>query len=186
MDLSNKKVDLILSQEIFKTLVKGEIINEKNYDGSTQSFIDNKYFTELRSQFDQYSLQYEMINMKLVDNLNYFYITEHSSSSGNAKQLAKTKIYAALTILIRYMMNENGKTFDNIKNINYGVKEEDFSEMDHDDYYSNILKIARIDNIKGVFKILNERNLLFKTKNNKYILSDSGKSIVQHINDKYK
>lgn len=161
---------------------KGQIINEFTYCPKSHEFIENILFNELRNNFEQYEFHFKMMNLELIDKMNYFYLLDEDSLK-NDKQRNKNKILASIIIFVRYITLEGDKLRDSIENINYGVDESDFEGIVNNNAYVHLLQKARIDNGTGVIKVLFERNLLIKTNRGKYILSDSGKAIVGHIID---
>lgn len=178
--LSNNEVCLKKSAEIFNELMKGKIINEFVYNNKTNSLEVNSLFNEIRYNFNQYNLQYKMNGMTLVEMKNYFYLIDGKSNE-DTKQPIKTKILASLIVLIRYITSDSGKVFDYLKNVNYGATVEDLKGVNNNSNYTHILQTAKIENGESILKILFDKNILLKTSHDRYILSDSGKSIVDDI-----
>lgn len=180
--LSNQNVNIEKSQKIFNDLIKGKVINEFIYDPKTDALIINDLFSELRDNLEQYKLQYQMNGMELIEKAKYFYLIDKNSIS-ETKQPIKTKIYASMILLIRFVMSDGGKVFDYLKNINYGVSVKDLDGLEDNANYLHILKTAKIDKAENMLKYLHEKNILIKTSKDRYILSDSGNAIVQDIID---
>lgn len=180
--LSIEKINIKKSQEIFNELIKGRIINEYIYDNKTDSLILNHLFIEIRNNLEQYKLQYEMNGMKLVEKAKFFYILDRNTNS-DTKQPIKTKIYASTILLIRYVMSDGGKIFDYFKNVKYGISIKDLDGLDQNTNYAHILKTAKIDKAESILRYLHEKNILLKTSNDRYILSDSGEAIVNEIKE---
>lgn len=180
--LSNQNVNIEKSQKIFNDLIKGKVINEFIYDPKTDALIINDLFSELRDHLEQYKLQYQMNGMELIEKAKYFYLIDKNSIS-ETKQPIKTKIYASMILLIRFVMSDGGKVFDYLKNINYGVSVKDLDGLEDNANYLHILKTAKIDKAENMLKYLHEKNILIKTSKDRYILSDSGNAIVQDIID---
>lgn len=127
--LSNEKVDIKKSEIIFNELIKGKRINELIYDNKTDTLILNPFFSEIRDNYEQYSLQYKMSGMDLVQKPKFFYLIDKNSNN-ESKQSVKT---------------------------------------------------AKIENTSSILNYLHEKNILWKTNKGGYILSDSGKAMVQDI-----
>lgn len=183
-ELSIKKINIKKSQSIFGELIKGKIINEYFYDNKTDSLILNPLFAEIRDNLEQYKLQYQMNGMTLVEKAKFFYLLDQNTKI-DTKQPIKTKIYASIIILIRYVMSDGGKIFDYFKNVKYGISIKDLEGLEQNANYSHILKTAKIDNAESILKYLHEKNILLKTSNDRYILSDSGEAIVNEIKEKH-
>ncbi|MBM24250.1 MAG: hypothetical protein CL760_00880 [Chloroflexi bacterium] len=178
--LSNQKINIEKSQKIFNDLVKGKVINELIYDPKTDALVINDLFSEVRDNLEQYKLQYQMNGMELVEKAKYFYLIDKSKNS-ETKQPIKTKVYASMILLVRFVMSDGGKVFDYLKNINYGVSVKDLDGIEDNPNYLHILKTAKIDKAKNILKYLYEKNILLKTSKDRYILSDSGNAIIQDI-----
>tara|TARA_Y100001960_G_scaffold334192_1_gene446937 strand:- start:13528 stop:14088 length:561 start_codon:yes stop_codon:yes gene_type:complete len=180
--LSNQSINIEKSQKIFNELIKGKIINEFIYDSKTDSLTNNELFIEIRNNLEQYKLQYQMNGMELIERSKFFYLLDKNTNT-ESKQPIKTKIYSSIIVLVRYVMSEGGKIFDYLKNINYGVSYDDIKGIEEDSNYLHILKTAKIDKSESILNYLYEKNILLKTKKDRFILSDSGISIVQDIID---
>lgn len=183
-DLSISKVNIKNSQKIFNELIKGKIINEYIYDNKTDALILNPLFIELRDNLEQYKIQYQMNGMELVEKAKFFYLLDKNTNI-DTKQPIKTKVYSSLIVLIRYVMSDGGKIFDYFKNIKYGISIKDLEGIEDNPNYIHILKTAKIENAESILKFLYEKNILLKTINDKYILSDSGDAIVEEIKNNY-
>lgn len=183
-ELSIKKINMQKSQEIFNELIKGRIINEYLYDNKTDSLILNPLFSEIRDGLEQYQLQYQMNGMTLIEKAKFFYLFDQNTNL-DTKQPIKTKIYASLIVLIRYVMSDGGKIFDYFKNVKYGVSVKDLDGLDQNTNYAHILKTAKIDKPESILKYLHEKNILLKTSSDRYILSDSGDAIVNEIKENH-
>lgn len=178
--LSNENVNIKLSKIIFNELTKGRIINEFIYDNKLNTLIENPLFVEIRNNLSQYNMQYKMSGMKLFENSKFFYLIDENTKIDN-KQPVKTKVTASIIVLVRHILSDNGKVFDYLKNINYGVSEADMSGVNDNSNYFHILKTAKIEKAEFILKYLFEKNILLKTNKDRYILSDSGQSLVYDI-----
>lgn len=183
-ELSIKKINIKTSQEIFNELIKGRIINEYIYDNKTDALVLNPLFTEVRDNLEQYKLQYQMNGMELIEKAKFFYLLDQNTNT-DTKQPIKTKVYASLIVLIRYVMTDGGKIFDYFKNVKYGVSAKDLEGLDQNTNYSHILKTAKIDKAESILKYLHDKNILLKTSHDRYILSDSGDAIVNEIKNNH-
>ena len=180
VNLEKSEVNFSLSKKIYEQLIKGNMINRSDYSAQSNQFVSNPLFNELRANFYQYDTQYQMMGMKLKDEESYFYLVSLGAEKATTQQI-KAKIYAAAIVIGRYIMHDTGKLYDYLKNINYGASIEEFKEININDSYKHILEKSRIDNIEQAIKLLVERNLIVKTKSNRYVFSDSGVALFRSI-----
>lgn len=181
----NKQIDIKKSQLIFNELTKGEIINEYIYDNKNNSLSRNDLFTEISENIEVYKMQYEMCGFQLVHNPTFFYVRDKNSSKTSDKQSKKIKIYSSLLIIVRYILSDKGKLFDILKNIHYGITAEDLKDIENNSNYTHILKASNLKNGEEILNYLYSKNIFLKTNKDKYILSDSGKEIVNDIMIQY-
>lgn len=182
LELNDYQINLEKSEAIFATLTKGNMINKHEYDSREHSIVPNPLFLEIEDNIEQYKLQYRMAGLELTDAVDYFYLLDRKSESkSNTAIITKNKIYASIIILVRYITQDNGKLFESISNINYGFNEDDFSQIKSKPVYVHLLEKTKINTIPNMIKLLSEKGFVFKTKNNKYVLSDSGKRLVKEI-----
>ena len=180
--LSISKVSLEYSKEIYSRLIRGSMINKNIYCEQTHSLMKNPLFIEIEENYDQYSLQYQMSGMKLVDSVSHFYLISDSFDDKLKTGIQnKYKIYAAIVILVRYITQDMGKLFDYASNINYGFTNEEISAMEEDTTYKHMLEKTRLKDTSGLIKILKDKDFIFETKNKKYVLSDSGLRLTNEI-----
>jgi hypothetical protein len=185
ISLQFNSVNLKTSKLIYQELIRGRLINRMTYSNKSQGLEGDPLFLELRQNIEQYKLQYRMMDMTLEDKESYFYLVANDNEKAN-NQLFKSKVYAALIVMVRYITHDNNKLYEIIENVNYGVSAEDFENIHLDDKYGLIIERAKLVNIEQIIKFLSEKNILLKTVNDKYILSESGKSIINSIIDVYK
>ena len=180
--LNDCQVNIDKSKDIFGILTKGGMVNKHHYNAQEHSVTSNDLFLEIESNIEQYKLQYRMAGLDLVDAVDYFYLLDHKTESRtNSAHITKNKIYSSIIILVRYITQDNGKLFESITNINYGFNEGSFKDIDSKPIYVHLLEKTRLNNISNMIKLLSEKGFIFKTKNNMYVLSDSGKRVVKEI-----
>jgi hypothetical protein len=185
--LTDNQVNFELSEIIANTLIKGIVINKTDYCPSTHSNILNPLFIEIERNYKQYMLQYRMQGLTLVDNIDSFYLVDEKYDGKNKQAIInKNKIYASIIVLVRCITHDEGKLYDFLININYGVNEEHLKEVEKNEKIQHILEKSRVNTISNVLKFLYEKNFLLKTKNNKFILTDASKRIVDEIISKNK
>ncbi len=180
--LKNNKVNFNLSKKIFSNLMKGVMINKNIYCGKTNSILPNPLFLEIENNYEQYDLQFKMAGLEIVDNVNFFYLVDDKYEEKNKLSIVnKNKIYSAIIILVRYITQDCGKLFESLTNIHYGFSEDDFKDIDAKVTYLHLLEKTKLVNVAGMIKVLFDKGFLLKTKKDKFVLSDSGKSIVDEI-----
>jgi hypothetical protein len=185
--LKDNQINFKLSEEIFNILTKGIMINKNNYCPKTHCLNPNTYFNEIESNYEQYTLQFKMAGLTLVDNVDFFYLIDKKYEEKNKQAIInKNKIYCAIIILVRYITQDCGRLYDSIKSINYGFNEDDFKGIESKTTYMHILEKTKLNSVFNMIKLLNDKGFIIKTKNNKYILTDSGKKIVNEIIEKNK
>ena len=175
-----KNINLELSATIYEELTKGRIINRNIYSSKSHSLTDNPLFLELRENIGEYVSQYLMSGHELVDQGEYFYLV-YKKQESNSKQLIKTRVYSAIIVLVRCVTHLQSRLYESLKNVNYGIDQNELNEVDLPEEYQLILEKAQLGSVNKTLEFLFEKNLLLKTNRDKYIFSNSGLALVDEI-----
>lgn len=176
----DNEVNSTYAKTLFKSLTGGEVINKHVVDTKSGTVIHNPLFTELMRCESEYTKHYHMMGYHLKNAGDYFYLYDNDVNIDD-KQSSKTKIYAAIILLVRYITQEKRYLYDVLTDEHYGVSKEDLSGMMKDTQYSHILISSKLDNVDGMLKVLKQRQLVFELPSQKFILSDAAKHIVEDV-----
>lgn len=190
----NNKIDKNKSIAIFNELIKGKIINQKYYELNKKEFIDNQLFIEIRNNFKDYSMLYEMQGFKIIDNKDHFYLEldqdDNDENTKIDKRMNKTILIIGLIVISRYITKHLSLSFDLMINPTYGFSLKDLDSMNTIEDISSILKNIN-KNIKSIMELLIDKNLIILCKDDKnfndkkYILSESGYFLFKNIIKEY-
>lgn len=189
----NNQINNDKSILIFQEMIKGRIINDKNYDFKTKEYITNDLFIELRTNYSVYSTIYASLGFKIIDKQNFFYAANLDSDENSLsydKKGQKTILIISLLLLTRYVTNNLGLSFESMINPNYGFSMTDFSNIMEIEEFS--VTLNNLDkNIKSIFALLVDKNIITVSKDaktvedKKYILSSSGIVLIKTIISKH-
>lgn len=190
----NNTIDKNKSIAIFNELIKGKIINQKYYELNKKEFIDNQLFIEIRNNFKDYSMLYEMQGFKIIDNKDHFYLEldqdDNDENTKIDKRMNKTILIIGLIVIGRYITKHLSLSFDLMINPTYGFSLKELDSMNTIDDINSILKNIN-KNIKSIMELLIDKNLIILCKDDKnfndrkYILSESGVSLFTNIVKEY-
>lgn len=190
----NNTIDKNKSIAIFNELIKGKIINQKYYELNKKEFIDNQLFIEIRNNFKDYSMLYEMQGFKIIDNKDHFYLEldqdDNDENTKIDKRMNKTILIIGLIVISRYITKHLSLSFDLMINPTYGFSLKDLDSMNTIEDISSILKNIN-KNIKSIMELLIDKNLIILCKDDKnfndkkYILSESGTFLFTNIVKEY-
>lgn len=168
------------AKALFKSLTSGELINKQVLDSKSGTFVNNPLFAELLRCEQDYIKHYQMMGYELKNAGDYFYLYDNDVNVDD-KQSSKTRIYAAIILLVRYITQEKRFLYDVLTDVHYGVSRNDLMGMMNNAQFKHILLSSKLDSVDGMLKILMQRQLVFKLPSEKYVLSDAGKHIVEDI-----
>lgn len=179
-NMRNTEVNSDHAKTLYKSLTAGEVINKHVLDKKSGAIISNPYFIELMRCETEYMKHYQMMGYELKNAGDFFYLYDNDVNVDD-KQSSKTKIYAAIILLVRYITQEKRYLYDVLTDEHYGVSREDLLGMMNDTHYSHILLSSKLDSVDGMIKVLKQRQLIFELPSQKFILSDAAKHIVEDV-----
>lgn len=169
---------------IFKALTGGEVVNKEIYEPKTGTIVPNALYAELIEFEKEYVQHYNMMGYSLVSAGDYFHLGDDEVNIDD-KQSTKTKVYAAIILLVRYITQEQRMLYDLITNIDYGVSLDEANKMVEQDEYQHMLISSKLNTVDEMFKLLLRRQFIYKLNNNKFILSNAGRDVVDDIINTY-
>lgn len=180
ISIEKKIVNMSMAQHLFKLLISGSVVNKQILDPKAQVLVPNPYFVELLDHESTYKTNYEMMGYDLLNAGDYFHLADVNSSIDD-KQLTKTKVYASLIMLVRFITQEQRMLYNLILDVKYGVSSDDLNKMNELDDYRQILNSSKLNNADEMIKLLLKRGFIYQLNSGKFILSSSGRVIVSDI-----
>jgi hypothetical protein len=179
-----RTINKMSSQLIYKALIASEVINKDIYEPKTGTLVPNPLFAELVDFEREYAEHYAMMGYSLVNAGDYYHLGDEDVNIDD-KQSSKTKIYASIILLVRFITQEQRMLYDLITDINYGISLEEANKMAENSDYKHMLASSKLGSVDEMFKLLSKRQFVHKMVNGKFILSSAGKDIVEDIINSY-
>lgn len=176
----------ILSKDIFRQLMNGRIINKSVLSNSGE-FIENKLFTEIMQNIDDYRNQYRMSGYDFVENPEFIYIREQATRKEELKTDITIKACVLLLLLGKYLTEHNFR-ISKLTDPTGGVTESDFEIIQQMPDTEEILEKAGMkrDIQSSIKSVLVDRHILLqKPSSCSYILSEAGKAFFDEIVESY-
>lgn len=171
-----------LSEEIFKELMNGRIINRYRLHNNGNE-TEDELFIEVMSNLDAYRQQYQMSGFQLLEHDDYLYIRDRSIAHDDLNSDITMKI-CVLLIVIGKFINHKGYVLGKITDPAGGLDEADIEAIAAMPDTAELLeKTGLKKGFKAAFiSTLVERKLMLqKPSDGRFILAASGRSFFQQL-----
>lgn len=176
----------ILSREIFRQLVNGKVINRTELNNSAE-FTENRLYSEIMENLDQYRMQYKMSGYEFVDKSDFVFIRDKAIGQADLKTDITMKICILLRMIGKYI-TENNYKITKLTAATGGLTSADFEAIQQMPTTTEILEKSgmKTDIKLSILSVLVERNILLeKPSSEAYVLSDVGREFFDQIADNY-
>lgn len=176
-----------LSQEAFRKLTAGQVINQTNYVNGRLA--PNPLFDELFKERDRYYVEaYANMGMELVQRRGFFYIRSlsESESDDDSRDYESTgavrQIQGVLLVLGRGVL-EKGFLFDTLTLPDAGISKEILESIGDNSTFNQILKACKVEHpLPDAAKvILVDRGIAYFNDKDKLVLAESGKAFFDDL-----
>lgn len=176
-----------LSQEAFRKLTAGMVINQTRYENG--ELVPNPLFDELFKERDRYYVEaYANMGMDLVQRPGFFYVRSLSAfqdDDDNRDQEstgAIRQIQGVLLVLGRGVL-EKGFMFDALTSPEAGISRDILESIGNDSVFSQILKACKMDQpLPAAAKVaLVDRDIAFFNDKGNLVLTEAGKAFFDDI-----
>lgn len=180
-------VDRRLSQEAFRKLTSGQVINQHQYVNG--ELAPNPLFDELYKERDRYYLEaYANMGMELVQRPGFFYVRTLSPQQADddtkdqESAAAIRQIQGVLLVLGRGVLAK-GYLFDALILPEAGISRETLESIGSDPTMGQILKACNIDRPlpEAVKLALVDREIAFYNDKRHLVLADAGKAFFEDL-----
>ncbi|WP_168014550.1 condensin complex protein MksE [Halomonas salinarum] len=176
-----------LSQEAFRKLTSGQVINQYEYVNG--ELAPNPLFDELYKERDRYYVEaYANMGMELVQRPGFFYVRtltqaqaddegRDQESGGSIRQ-----IQGVLLVLGRGVL-EKGFMFDALTHPNAGISREILESIGSDPTFGQILKACKMDQPlpEAVKVALVDRDIAYYNAKGNMVLAEAGKAFFDDL-----
>ncbi|MCE8037025.1 hypothetical protein [Halomonas sp. MCCC 1A11062] len=176
-----------LSQEAFRKLTSGQVINQYLYvDGK---LVPNPLFDELFKERDRYYIEaYANMGMELVQRPGFFYVRTLSQSQADEdnrdqeSSASVRQIQGVLLVLGRGVL-EKGFMFEAMTLPEAGISREILESIGSDPAMAQILKACKMDQpLPDAAKVaLVDRDIAFFNDKGNLVLADAGKTFFNDL-----
>lgn len=176
-----------LSQEAFRKLTSGQVINQNLY--ASGELTPNPLFDELYKERDRYYVEaYANMGMQLVQRPGFFYVRSLSPSQADddtkdqESAAAIRQIQGVLLVLGRGVL-EAGYLFDVLTLHHAGISREQLEAIGSNPTMGQILKACNIDRAlpEAVKVVLLDRDIAFLNDKGNLVLADAGKAFFEDL-----
>ena len=174
-----------LSQDIYKILIHGKIINRRCYDPVRNAFAEDELFQELSSQYEGengYRALYERIGCELVLRPAYAYLKEQDLDDDESSKTA-TAIQALLTVIAKTALSRNYR-FELLTAVEAGFSRELAADADQDPEMRRILSACHCRDVPlwdEINRLLFKRNIAFANARGSLVLSYAGQDFFAEL-----
>lgn len=176
-----------LSQEAFRKLTSGQVINQTQYLNG--QLAPNPLFDELYKERDRYYVEaYANMGMELVQRPGFFYVRtltqaqaddegRDQESGGSIRQ-----IQGVLLVLGRGVL-EKGFMFDALTHPDAGISREILESIGSDPTFGQILKACKMDQplTEAVKLALVDRSIAYFNAKGNLVLAEAGKAFFDDL-----
>lgn len=176
-----------LSQEAFRKLTAGQVINQTHYvNGQLEP---NPLFDELFKERDRYYIDaYANMGMELVQRPGFFYARSFTESQGDDDSRdqestgAIRQIQGVLLVLGRGVL-EKGFMFDALTLPDAGISREILESIGNDPTFGQILKACKMDQPlpEAVKVALVDRDIAYFNAKGRLVLAEAGKAFFDDL-----
>lgn len=176
-----------LSQEAFRKLTTGQVINKTHYVNG--ELADNPLFDELFKERDRYYVEaYANMGMELVQRPGFFYVRSLSESQNDddSKDHESTgairQIQGVLLVLGRGVL-EKGFMFEALTLPDAGISREILESIGSDPVFKQILKACKMDQpLAEAAKVaLVDRDIAYFNDKGNLVLAEAGKAFFDDL-----
>ncbi|MDP4559406.1 hypothetical protein Q9247_17180 [Halomonas meridiana] len=180
-------VDRRLSQEAFRKLTAGQVINQTQYVNG--QLAPNPLFNELYKERDRYYVEaYSNMGMELVQRRGFFYVRSLIESQGDddsrdqESSVSIRQIQGVLLVLGRGVL-EKGFMFEAMTLPEAGISRETLESIGSDPTMVLILKACKMDQpLPDAAKVaLVDRDIAFFNDRGNLVLTDAGKTFFEDL-----
>ena len=176
-----------LSQEAFRKLTSGQVINQHQYlDGK---LVPNPLFDELFKERDRYYVEaYANMGMELVQRPGFFYVRTLSQSqtdedSRDQESSASVRQIQGVLLVLGRGVLEKGFMFEAMTLPEAGISREILESIGSDPTMAQILKACKMDQpLPDAAKVaLVDRDIAFFNDKGNLVLADAGKTFFNDL-----
>ena len=180
-----------LSQEAFRKLTAGQVINQTQYVNGQVA--PNPLFDELFKERDRYYVEaYANMGMELVQRPGFFYVRSLSESPNDDDNKdhestgAIRQVQGVLLVLGRGVL-EKGFMFDALTLPDAGISREILESIGNNPVVNQILKACKVDQpLPEAAKVaLVDRDIAYFNSKGNLVLADAGRAFFQDLFTEY-
>jgi len=175
-------MDYKLSQDIYKSLIRGKYINKHTYDKTTNTNNNDKLYFEIDTNISEYTDLYKKLGFTLNDQNDFFYLSKKYDLNDETHiEQSQYKEYILMLIILRNIVNKK-IDINNLIDYKIGIPKSVFEEMLINEEFINILTLSEINSVSNPIKnVLIDRNILFLNQKENYVVTNIGNTFIEYI-----
>jgi hypothetical protein len=174
--------DAHLSQDIFRQLMSGKVINKTRLNNNG-AFVANELYEEIRENIEDYRTQYRMSGLELVEEESFYSLNDRSRRLDLKTDLT-LKACLLLDIIFRHLANTNYR-ISKLTDGTAGISDLELEAIQESEELMQVFRKLDFSNkpFLSVVKstLVNRGLMLEKPGGNAYVLSDAGQAYYSQI-----